>query len=123
MAARSPTCTTPCTITRSCSTIQPDCRRTELGWCGTRSAPSRLENTTVVAADISALLVITDDGAILLDGGLPQAADMLLSHMQSLGVAPHDLGLLLASHAHGDHVGPTAAIELAIGATVAHSTD
>lgn len=88
-------------------------------------APVRIADHTwhIGTADISALLVITDDGAILLDGGLPQAADMLLSHMQSLGVAPHDLELMLASHAHGDHVGPSAAIERATGATVVNSAE
>ena len=67
-------------------------------------------------AGITALLVKTPDGAVLIDGGMPQAADMLLSHMQQLGVAPHELKLILHSHAHIDHTGPLAAIRNATGA-------
>ena len=35
---------------------------------------------------LSALLVKTSQGAVLIDGGLPQSADMLLQHMKELGV-------------------------------------
>jgi len=56
---------------------------------------------------------------VLIDGGLPQAADMLLAHMRTLGVAPSDLKLILLSHAHIDHAGPIAAIKRATGAQVA----
>ena len=72
---------------------------------------------------LSALLVRTDAGAILIDGGVPQAADMLLANMQSLGVAPADLELILSSHAHGDHVGPLAAVKRATGARVVNSAE
>lgn len=67
-------------------------------------------------AGLSAVLVKTDAGAVLIDGGLPQAADMLLAHMRTLGVAPSDLKLILHSHAHIDHAGPIAAIKRATGA-------
>jgi len=65
---------------------------------------------------LSAVLVKTDAGAVLIDGGLPQAADMLLAHMRTLGVAPTDLKLIIHSHAHIDHAGPIAAIKRATGA-------
>jgi metallo-beta-lactamase class B len=74
-------------------------------------------------AGITALLVKTDDGALLIDGGLPQAADMLLANMRALGVAPGDLKLILASHAHGDHAGAIAAIQRATGAQVLNSAE
>jgi len=67
---------------------------------------------------LSAVLVKTPDGAVLIDGGLPQAADMLLQRMRDLGVAPGDLKLILHSHAHIDHVGPLAAVQRATGARV-----
>src|SRR5690606_1299379 len=62
-------------------------------------------------------------GAILIDGGVPQAAEMLLANMQALGVAPADLELILSSHAHGDHAGPLAAVERATGARVVNSAE
>ena len=72
---------------------------------------------------ITALLVRTDAGAVLIDGGLPQAADMLLAHMHALGVEPDDLKLILHSHAHGDHAGPLAAIKRATGASLASNAE
>src|SRR5690606_34786388 len=76
-------------------------------------APVRIADHTwhIGTAGLTALLVVTDDGALLTDGGVPQAADMWLSNMQRLGVAPDDLKLMLSTQAHGDHVGPFAAIE------------
>ncbi len=67
---------------------------------------------------LSAVLVKTPEGAVLIDGGLPQAADMLLQRMRGLGVAPGDLRLILHSHAHIDHAGPLAALKRATGAQV-----
>lgn len=72
---------------------------------------------------LSAVLVKTPQGAVLIDGGMPQAAQMLLSHMQALGVAPGDLKWILFSHAHGDHAGPLAAIKRGTGARVAGSAE
>ncbi len=72
---------------------------------------------------LSALLVKTDAGAVLIDGGMPQAADMLLAHMATLGVAPGDLKYILHSHAHGDHAGPIAAIQRATGATLVSNAE
>lgn len=88
-------------------------------------APVRIADSTwqIGTAGISALLVKTDAGALLIDGGLPQTADMLLAHMRSLGVAPGDLKLILASHAHGDHAGPIAAIKRATGAQVLNNAE
>ena len=72
---------------------------------------------------LSAVLVKTDAGAVLIDGGLPETADMLLAHMRDLGVAPSDLKLILHSHAHIDHAGPIAAIRRATGARVATNAE
>lgn len=65
---------------------------------------------------LSALLVETGDGAVLVDGGMPQAAPMLLEHMRAVGVDPADVELILHSHAHADHAGPLAAVRRATGA-------
>ena len=88
-------------------------------------APVRIADHTwhIGTEGLTTLLIKTRDGAILIDGGVAQAADMVLANMQSLGVAPHDLELMLASHAHGDHVGPFAAIERATGAQVLNTAE
>lgn len=88
-------------------------------------APVRIAERTwhVGTAGITALLVNTDDGAILIDGGVAQAADMLLANLRTLGVAPGELKLILTSHAHGDHAGPLAAVQRATGARVLASAE
>ncbi|WP_101926079.1 MULTISPECIES: subclass B3 metallo-beta-lactamase [Luteimonas] len=74
-------------------------------------------------AELSALLLVGSDGAILIDGGMPQAADHLLANMAALGVAPSDLKLIVLSHAHADHAGPLAAMRRATGARVAANAE
>jgi len=77
----------------------------------------------VGAAGITALLVKTDAGAVLIDGGMPQMADALLANLRKLGVAPADLRLILHTHAHADHAGPFAAIKRATGATLVSNAE
>lgn len=88
-------------------------------------APVRIADHTwqIGTAGITAVLIRTNDGAILIDGGLAQAAGMLLAHMQELGVAPGDLKLILSSHAHGDHAGAIAAVQRATGARVLNNAE
>ena len=83
-------------------------------------APIQLADHTwqIGTQGISALLVKTPEGAVLIDGGVQQAGDLLLAHMRSLGVGPDDLKLILNSHAHADHAGPLGAIRRATGARV-----
>ncbi len=88
-------------------------------------APVRIADNTwhIGTANLSAILVKTPDGAVLVDGGMPQAADMLLRHMADLGVAPEDLRLILLSQAHADHVGPLAELRRRTGAKVAANAE
>lgn len=81
-------------------------------------APVRIADRTwqIGTEGLTALLVRTDEGAVLIDGGMPQAADLLLANMQRLGVAPSALRMLLPSHAHADHAGPFAALKRRTGA-------
>jgi metallo-beta-lactamase class B len=74
-------------------------------------------------AGLSAVLVKTPQGAVLIDGGLPQAADMLLRRMRELGVAPGELKLILGSHAHIDHAGPLAQVKRQTGAKLLASAE
>ena len=88
-------------------------------------APFRIADHTwyVGTEGISAVLVKTPQGALLIDGGLPQAADMLLARLHELGVAPGELKWILHSHAHGDHAGPIATIQRATGARVVSNAE
>lgn len=87
--------------------------------------PLRIAEHTwhIGTADLTALLVKTQVGAVLIDGGLPQAGPMLLARMRELGVKPGDLKLILHSHAHGDHAGPIAEIARTTGARVVSNAE
>jgi metallo-beta-lactamase class B len=74
-------------------------------------------------AGLSALLIKTSAGAVLIDGGMPQATDMLLARMKQLGIAPGELKFILHSHAHADHSGPLAAVKRATGAQVVSNAE
>ena len=82
--------------------------------------PFRLgDNSWYIGTEgLSSVLVMTAQGAVLIDGGLPQAAELLLQRMRELGVQPGDLKLILHSHAHIDHAGPLAQLKRATGARV-----
>jgi metallo-beta-lactamase class B len=88
-------------------------------------APSRIAQHTwrLGTTGLGAMLVKTPAGAVLIDGGLPQAADLLLAQMRALGVEPTDLKWILHSHAHADHAGPIAAVQRATGARVVSNAE
>ena len=70
---------------------------------------------------ISALLVTTDDGHVLIDSGVPAAAPLILANIRELGFDPQDVRYILMSHEHFDHVGAHAALAEATGAQVVAS--
>ncbi|MBN4995089.1 L1 family subclass B3 metallo-beta-lactamase [Stenotrophomonas maltophilia] len=83
-------------------------------------APLQIADHTwqIGTENLTALLVQTSEGAVLLDGGMPQMAGHLLDNMKARGVAPQDLRLILLSHAHADHAGPVAELKRRSGAHV-----
>jgi len=72
---------------------------------------------------LSALLVTTPDGAVLIDGGLAQASDMLLTNIVATGTPLEAVKLILHSHAHADHAGALAAVKRATGATLVSNAE
>lgn len=70
---------------------------------------------------VSAYLITTPQGHILIDGGLPESAPLILASIRKLGFDPADVKLLLNSHAHFDHAGGLAALKAATGAQVVAS--
>jgi metallo-beta-lactamase class B len=84
-------------------------------------APVRLHANTwyVGSAELSALLVTSPSGHVLLDGGLPGNAPQILANIRAAGVDPRDVKLIVNSHVHYDHAGGIAALQRATGAEVA----
>jgi len=58
------------------------------------------------------------DGLVLIDTGLPQRAPRVIAAARELGLAPRDIGTILVTHHHNDHVGSLADLVKLTGATV-----
>ena len=69
--------------------------------------------------ELSAILVTSPDGHVLLDGALPQSAPQIQANIEALGFRIKDVRLILNSHEHFDHAGGIAALQGASGARVA----
>src|SRR5688500_10833694 len=79
---------------------------------------------SVGAAGVSAFLVRTGDGLILLDGALLETAPQIAKNIATLGFNVRDVKVLLNSHAHYDHGGGLAELKRLSGASlVASSAD
>lgn len=89
----------------------------------TPRAPFRLFGNTyyVGVAGISAVLIASEKGHILLDGGLPQSAPLIHDNIRALGFRTEDVRLIVNSHAHFDHAGGIAALQRRSNAEVAAS--
>jgi metallo-beta-lactamase class B len=79
-------------------------------------------NTYFVGTDgLSALLVTSDAGHVLLDAGLTQSAPLIDANIRKLGFKTADVKLIVVSHGHFDHAGGVHAMQRHTGATVAAS--
>lgn len=65
---------------------------------------------------LGSFLMTTDEGHILLDGGLPQNAKLISNSIEQLGFNLSDVKILLNSHAHFDHSGGLAELKERSGA-------
>ncbi len=87
--------------------------------------PFRLYGNTwyVGTAGLSSILIETDGGLILIDGGLPQSAAVIDTNIRSAGFDPSQISAILVSHAHFDHAGGVAALQRVTGAAVYSSVE
>jgi metallo-beta-lactamase class B len=67
---------------------------------------------------LSAVLIDSGDGLVLLDGALPESAPLIAANIRELGFRLEQIRYIAVSHAHYDHVGGVAALARASGATV-----
>jgi metallo-beta-lactamase class B len=61
--------------------------------------------------DLACYLITTPAGNILINTGLPGSDTLIRKHIEALGFKSRDIKILLATHAHFDHVGAMAAIQ------------
>lgn len=94
--------------------------------CAEWNAPQRpfrlYGNTYFVGTHgLSAILIVSREGHVLIDGGLPESAPSIMTSVHALGFRIEDVKLIVNSHAHFDHAGGIAELQRASGATVAAS--
>jgi metallo-beta-lactamase class B len=75
----------------------------------------------VGANSVTAFLITTPAGHILIDGGFDETVPLIRSGVEALGFQWKDVRLLLNSHAHFDHAGGLARIQQETGARFAAS--
>ena len=54
--------------------------------------------------DLSSYLITTSEGHILINSGLPETVPQIVQGIETLGFKMSDVKLLVATHAHFDHV-------------------
>lgn len=85
--------------------------------------PFRIHGNTyyVGVSSLSAVLVTSPQGHILLDGGYPDSPQRIADSVRKLGFRMQDVKLILSSHDHFDHAGGIAELQRMTGATVVAS--
>ncbi len=72
----------------------------------------------VGSADLASFLITTPQGLILINSGFEQTVPIIREGTEKLGFRFGDIKILLASHAHGDHVAGHAMVKELTGARV-----
>ncbi len=83
-------------------------------------APFRLHGDSwYVGPDgLGSVVVKTSEGLVLIDGALPQSAEVIVANLEAIGFDIADVRWLLNSHPHWDHAGGLAALQRLSGAPV-----
>lgn len=83
--------------------------------------PARIFGDTwfVGTCGISVILVTSDQGHVLIDGGPEAAAPLVAANIEKLGFRLRDVKWIVSSHEHDDHVGALAELKRLTGAKLA----
>src|SRR5256714_14101040 len=74
-------------------------------------------NTYYVGSkDLATYLITTPEGHILINSGFEKTVPLIRASVESLGFKMKDVKVLLASHAHSDHVAGHASLQELTGA-------
>lgn len=98
-------------------------------FCGDSSFASSAEpplrllgNTYYVGTrELSSILITSDEGHVLIDGGTADMAPLITANITKLGFKLQDVRTIVVSHAHHDHVGGVAELAQLTGARVVAS--
>jgi len=67
---------------------------------------------------LSSILITSASGHILIDGALPESAQLITKNIRSIGFRVEDVKIILNSHVHYDHAGGIAELQRLTGARV-----
>ena len=85
--------------------------------------PVRIHGNTylVGTCGISSILIVGDQGDILIDGGPEEAAPLVAANIETLGFRLGDIRYILQTHEHPDHIGGIAELQRMSRATIVAS--
>jgi metallo-beta-lactamase class B len=93
--------------------------KADAGWNDPAKPRHVFGNTWYVGTcGISALLVTSDKGHVLIDGATEQAGPQIEANIRALGFKIEDVRYILATHAHLDHAGGFAKLQRDSGAVM-----
>lgn len=100
-------------------TAAPVACAADAGW-DDPAAPRRIHGNTwyVGTCGISALLVASPEGHVVIDGATPKGGAQIVANIRALGFEPGDVRAIVFSHEHFDHAGGLAELQRATGAPV-----
>jgi metallo-beta-lactamase class B len=109
----------PAVAQRGATSVSAATCKADAGWNDPAKPRHVFGNTWYVGTcGISALLVTSDKGHVLIDGATREAAPQIEANIRALGFRMKDVRFLLASHAHLDHAGGFASLQRDSGAVM-----
>ena len=73
---------------------------------------------------VAASFILRERGLVLVDAGAPGMTERLVKQLRKLEIKPRDIGLIVITHGHMDHIGSAADIKKLTGAPLAmHQED
>ena len=91
----------------------------DAGWSDPTTPRHVFGNTWYVGTcSISAILITSPDGHVLIDAATAEAAPTVIANIRAVGVRVEDIKTILVTHEHNDHVGGVAELQRASGAKV-----
>jgi len=71
-----------------------------------------------ISLGIANVFVVKDQGTVLIDCGAPKKTNALIKQLQAAAIKPQDIGLIVITHGHWDHIGSAADIREITGANI-----
>ena len=79
---------------------------------------SSSQHVHTIKAGIANVFLIQGEGSVLVDAAQSGKSEIILKKISDLGIDPGDIGLIVITHTHWDHVGSLSSLVEATGAKV-----